>query len=115
MGSYSDNMSSREDMVKSGDSDAFKRVCVLFGVGAYLYEPDDPGAPGNRTATPAASAPTPGGSLEAVLSGRDLWMWAKDRNMLDTVVAAGRALRLPPRVVDWSLADVEAALAEIAE
>lgn len=30
-------MPAAEDAIKGGDSDAFKRACVLFGVGEYLY------------------------------------------------------------------------------
>ena len=36
IGGYPD-MPAEEDRVKGGDSDAFKRACVLFGIGEYLY------------------------------------------------------------------------------
>jgi hypothetical protein len=106
MGGYPD-MPSAEDRVKGGDSDAFKRSCVLFGIGAYLYETDDQAAP------PPAAAPER--SLESVRTGRQLFAWGRDRGMLDEIVAAGRALRLPPRIVDWSPDEVDAALGHITE
>lgn len=39
IGGYPD-MPSQEDRVKGGDSDSFKRACVLFGIGEYLYGDD---------------------------------------------------------------------------
>ena len=52
VGGYPD-MPAEEDRVKGGDSDAFKRACVLFGIGEYLYgdepaEPPTPTSTGNR-------------------------------------------------------------------
>ena len=46
IGGYPD-MPAEEDRVKGGDSDAFKRACVLFGIGEYLYgdEPAEPAEP----------------------------------------------------------------------
>src|SRR5512135_1156883 len=43
LGGYPD-MPTGEDRVKGGDSDAFKRACVLFGIGEYLYG-DEPAEP----------------------------------------------------------------------
>ena len=46
-------MPTDEDKVKGGDSDAFKRACVLFGIGEYLY--------GDEPAEPAEPRPTSNG------------------------------------------------------
>jgi hypothetical protein len=108
IGGYPD-MTSHEDRVKGGDSDAFKRAAVLFGVGAYLYD-DDP-APA-RTPAPR---PTPNGPrLADVRTGRELFGWAKEKGLLPALTAAGRKLGLPARVVDWNAQEVEQALAAIA-
>lgn len=45
---------SAEDAVKSGDSDAFKRACVLFGIGEYLYDFDP--VPSHTTSRPSQPA-----------------------------------------------------------
>ena len=43
------NMPEEEDRVKGGDSDAFKRACVLFGIAEYLY--------GDEAAEPVPAPP----------------------------------------------------------
>jgi hypothetical protein len=44
------NMAKEWESVKGGDSDAFKRAAVLFGIGAYLSQDDDSApAPGQRS------------------------------------------------------------------
>ena len=50
-------MPTDEDKVKGGDSDAFKRACVLFGIGEYLYgdEPAEPAEPRRATPTPTSN------------------------------------------------------------
>ena len=55
IGGYPD-MPAEEDRVKGGDSDAFKRACVLFGIGEYLYgdEPAEPAEP-RRDADPTSN------------------------------------------------------------
>ena len=53
MGGYP-RMPSEEDKVKGGDSDAFKRACVTFGIAEYLYG-DDPVPPEQ----PPAARPAP--------------------------------------------------------
>ena len=56
IGGYPD-MPAEEDRVKGGDSDAFKRACVLFGIGEYLYgdEPAEPAEPRRATPTPTSN------------------------------------------------------------
>ncbi len=49
------NMPEEEDRVKGGDSDAFKRACVLFGIAEYL--PPSPNSP-NSTRSAASSSTT---------------------------------------------------------
>jgi hypothetical protein len=106
LGGYPD-MPSNEDRVKGGASDSFKRAAACFGVAAYLA--DDQAAPPPRAAAP----PAPDGGLEDVRDGRSLWRWAKDRNMLQVIIDAGRALGFPPRVVDWNEHEVNRVLDEV--
>ena len=59
IGGYPD-MPAEEDRVKGGDSDAFKRACVLFGIAEYLYgdEPAEPPSVRRATATAGGSRGT---------------------------------------------------------
>ena len=50
LGGYPD-MPTEEDRVKGGDSDSFKRACILFGIAEYLY--------GDETAEPRGAADVP--------------------------------------------------------
>jgi len=104
LGGYPEKMSSKEDIVKGGDSDAFKRAAALHGVGESLFGDDTAfvgggyrheerppaerprqapprGAQGDGAPSQARPAPTSGGNQfgdRPPRSGKALFAFAKD-------------------------------------
>jgi hypothetical protein len=58
MGGYPP-MEEEEDRVKGGDSDAFKRCCVLFGIGESLYDDPDHGQASSAQRPPSRLGESP--------------------------------------------------------
>ena len=123
-------MPDEEDRVKGGDSDAFKRACVLFGIGEYLYgdEPAEPAEPRPPSHRPVRSAepPTPtsngNGRGEprnvprdriSFSNGRSFYGWLKDNGYLLMAEEIGNREFYPPKFVDWNPAQIDAATVEI--
>jgi hypothetical protein len=124
-------MSDQGDDDKSGYSDSFKRACVKFGTGRYLYRdgvpefvreqvavvvpesaeaPDDP-PPGPRRPL-YAETPPPEGERKPFAdkpprSGRGLFAWIKDVEsrheiaLLQFMNKWGKLNEFPGRMVDW--------------
>ena len=125
-------MPTDEDRVKGGDSDAFKRACVLFGIGEYLYgdEPAEPAEPRPPSHRPVRSAepPTPtsngNGRGEPRNVPRDrisfpdaraFYGWLKDNGHLGLAEEIGNREDLPVRIIHWSPEAIDAATFEILE
>jgi hypothetical protein len=123
-------MPDEEDRVKGGDSDAFKRACVLFGIGEYLYgdEPAEPAEPRPPSHRPVRSAepPTPtsngNGRGEPRNVPRDrisfpdaraFYGWLKDNGHLALAEEIGNREDLPIRIIHWTPAQIDAATVEI--
>ena len=107
-------MPDEEDRVKGGDSDAFKRACVLFGIGEYLYG-DDPAEP-----TPPTSNGNGRGEPRHVprdrisfSNSRSFYGWLKDNGYLPMAEEIGNREFYPPKFVDWNPAQIDAATVEI--
>ena len=122
IGGYPD-MPTDEDRVKGGDSDAFKRACVLFGIGEYLYgdEPTEPPTP-----RPAPSPPTSNGNGRgeprhvprdriSFPDARAFYGWLKDNGHLGLAEEIGNREDLPVRIIHWSPEAIDAATGEILE
>jgi hypothetical protein len=62
-------MADSGDDDKSGYSDAFKRACVKFGVGRYLYRDGVPSFVQERTAAVESMAATPPAAVESAAQG----------------------------------------------
>ncbi|MBV8078432.1 MAG: hypothetical protein JO284_18625 [Planctomycetaceae bacterium] len=108
------NMPEEEDRVKGGDSDAFKRACVLFGVGEYLYgdEPADPPAPtsnGDGRGEPRR-VPTDRISFS---NARSFYGWLRDNKYLPLAEEIGNREFFPPKFVDYSPAQIDTTVQEI--
>ena len=117
-------MPDEEDRVKGGDSDAFKRACVLFGIGEYLYgdEPAEPAEP--RPATRPAPTSNGDGRGEPRNVPRDrisfpdaraFYGWLKDNGHLGLAEEIGNREDLPVRIIHWTPAQIDAATLEILE
>jgi hypothetical protein len=109
-------MPTDEDKVKGGDSDAFKRACVLFGIGEYLYG-DDPAEPG-----PAPPTSNGNGRGEprnvprdriSFSNAREFYGWLKDNGHLALAEQIANREDYPVRVVNWTPAQIDAATQEI--
>ena len=110
------NMPEEEDRVKGGDSDAFKRACVLFGIGEYLYG-DDPAEP---TPPPPTSNGNGRGEPRNVprdrisfSNAREFYGWLKDNGHLALAEQIANREDYPVRVVNWMPAQIDAATMEI--
>jgi Rad52/22 family double-strand break repair protein len=112
------NMPEEEDRVKGGDSDAFKRACVLFGIGEYLY--------GDEPAEPADPRPTSNGDGRgeprnvprdriSFSNAREFYGWLKDHGHLGLAEEIAGREDYPARVVNWTLEQIDAVTLEILE
>jgi Rad52/22 family double-strand break repair protein len=112
------NMPEEEDRVKGGDSDAFKRACVLFGIGEDLY--------GDEPAEPPPSTPTSNGNGRgeprnvprnriSFPDARAFYGWLKDNGHLALAEEIGNREDLPVRIIHWTPAQIDAATLEILE
>jgi hypothetical protein len=117
LGGYPD-MPTDEDRVKGGDSDAFKRACVLFGIGEYLY--------GDEPAEPSPAPPTSNGNGRgeprnvprdriSFPDARAFYGWLKDNGHLALAEEIGNREDLPVRIIHWTPAQIDAATLEILE
>ena len=115
LGGYPD-MPTDEDKVKGGDSDAFKRACVLFGIGEYLY--------GDEPAEPGPAPPTSNGNGRgeprnvprdriSFPDARAFYGWLKDNGHLALAEEIGNREDLPVRIIHWTPAQIDAATVEI--
>lgn len=75
------------------------------------------GAPGAAAAPPTpADQPPPTQSNpyhDLAPTGRGAWAWAKEHDRVNQLAAIGARKRYPPRIVDWSPAQVLAAAQEL--
>jgi len=112
------NMPEEEDRVKGGDSDAFKRACVLFGIGEYLY--------GDEPAEPAEPRPTSNGNGRgeprnvprdriSFPDARAFYGWLKDHGHLALAEEIAGREDYPARVVNWTPEQIDAVTLEILE
>ena len=118
-------MPAEEDRVKGGDSDAFKRACVLFGIGEYLYgdEPAEPAEPRRATPTPTPTSNGDGrGEPRNVPrdrisfpDARAFYGWLKDNGHLALAEEIGNREDLPVRIIHWTPEAIDAATLEILE
>ena len=130
-------MSTNEDKVKGGDSDAFKRACVLFGIGEYLYGDieegrgeggEGRGKPSPVPARPPALDPRPSSNGDgrgeprnvprdriSFPDARAFYGWLKDHGHLALAEEIGNREDLPVRIVHWTPAQIDAATLEILE
>jgi len=127
-------MPDEEDRVKGGDSDAFKRACVLFGIGEYLYgdEPPEPPTPTSTGNRPVRSAEMRGETPPPTSNGngrgeprnvprdrisfpdaRAFYGWLKDNGHLALAEEIGNREDLPVRIIHWTPAQIDAATLEI--
>jgi hypothetical protein len=115
LGGYPD-MPTEEDRVKGGDSDAFKRACVLFGIGEYLY--------GDESAEPAELRPTSNGNGRgeprnvprdriSFPDARAFYGWLKDNGHLGLAEEIGDREDFPTRIVHWTPEQIDLATVEI--
>jgi hypothetical protein len=101
---------------KGGDSDAFKRACVLFGIAEYLYgdepaEPPTPTSNGNGRGEPR-NVPRDRISFP---DARAFYGWLKDHGHLGLAEEIGNREDLPVRIIHWSPEAIDAATLEILE
>jgi hypothetical protein len=107
-------MPADEDRVKGGDSDAFKRACVLFGIGEYLYgdEPAEPAPPtsnGNGRGEPR-NVPRDRISFP---DARAFYGWLKDNGHLGLAEEIREREGYPLYIIRWSPEQIDAATLEI--
>jgi hypothetical protein len=106
------NMPDEEDRVKGGDSDAFKRACVLFGIAEYLYgdEPAEPPTPTSNGRGEPRNVPRDRISFP---DARAFYGWLKDNGHLALAEEIGNREDLPVRIIHWTPAQIDAATLEI--
>jgi hypothetical protein len=129
LGGYPD-MPTEEDRVKGGDSDAFKRACVLFGIGEYLYgdEPAEPPGefprPTPCTHRPAPAPPTSNGDGRgeprnvprdriSFPDARAFFGFCKDGGHLGLADEIGRREGYPRLIIHWTPEQIDSATEEI--
>jgi hypothetical protein len=99
-----------------GDSYAFKRACVLFGIGEYLY--------GDEPAEPAEPRPTSNGNGRgeprnvpreriSFPDARAFYGWLKDNGHLALAEDIGNREDYPIRIIQWSPEQIDLATVEI--
>jgi hypothetical protein len=117
---------------KAADTDAGKRAARLFGVAAYLYSDDSaehpsanatpeqapnghtrsaPSFNGQTRTAPASNGPPAESDLPT--TGKRLYGWARDRQLLDAFGRFGRERGFPARLTEWHDHEVAEALAVI--
>lgn len=112
-------MADSGDDEKSGYSDAFKRACVKFGVGRYLYRDGVPAFVQERSPSDGPSrtdhAPAPNGDkvYPPPTKGSALYAWAKkqgeqfDLDLVKWLDTWGRRKNLPAKFAEWSEAEIK--------
>ena len=111
-------MPTDEDKVKGGYYDAFKRACVLFGIGEYLY--------GDEPAEPMPAPPTSNGNGRGeprnvprdrigFPDARAFYGWLKDHGHLGLAEEIAGREDYPARVVNWTPEQIDAVTLEILE
>ena len=94
----------------------FKRACVLFGIGEYLY--------GDEPVEPADPRPTSNGNGRgeprnvprdriSFPDARAFYGWLKDNGHLALAEEIGNREDLPVRIIHWTPAQIDAATLEI--
>ncbi|MBV8235730.1 MAG: hypothetical protein JO075_08515 [Acidimicrobiia bacterium] len=112
------NMPEEEDRVKGGDSDAFKRACVLFGISEYLY--------GDEPAEPAEPRPTSNGNGRgeprnvprdriSFPDARAFFGFCKDGGHLGLADEIGKREGYPRLIIHWPPEAIDLATLEILE
>ena len=103
-----------EDRVKGGDSDAFKRACVLFGIGEYLYgdEPADPPTPTSNGDGRGEPRHVPRDRI-SFSNARSFYGWLRDNKYLPLAEEIGNREFFPPKFVDYSPAQIDTTVQEI--
>lgn len=117
------DMTTADDDDKSAESDAFKRACVKWGIGRYLYRDGVPefaaesSAPtqnvlGEMCGSPPIHAPgTPH-------NGRAFWAWLKEQgerakvDLLRYIESWGQLQKFPPQLVNWTGEQVSLGMTE---
>ena len=105
-----------DDKVKCGDYDAFKRACVLFGIGEYLY--------GDEPVEPAEPRPTSNGNGRgeprnvprdriSFSNSREFFGWLKDNGHLGLAEEIGDREDFPTKIIHWSPEQIDLATVEI--
>ena len=107
-------MPAEEDRVKGGDSDAFKRACVLFGIGEYLYgdEPADPPAPTSNGDGRGEPRHVPRDRIW-FSNAHSFYGWLRDNEYLPLAEEIGNREVYPLKFVDYSPAQIDATVQEI--
>ena len=102
---------------------SFKRACVLFGIGEYLYgdEPVEPAEPRRATPTPTSNGDGRG-ELRNVPrdrisfpDARAFYGWLKDHGHLGLAEEIAGREDYPARVVNWTPEQIDAVTREILE
>jgi Rad52/22 family double-strand break repair protein len=116
VGGYPD-MPTDDDKVKGGDSDAFKRACVLFGIGEYLYgdEPAEPSPPPTSNGNGRGEPRNVPRDRISFPDARAFYGWLKDNGHLALAEEIGNREDLPVRIIHWSPEAIDAATLEILE
>jgi len=117
LGGYPE-MPTDEDKVKGGDSDAFKRACVLFGIGEYLYG-DDPAEPSPPTPTSNGNGRGEPRNVPrdriSFPDARAFFGFCKDGGHLGLADEIGKRESYPRLIIHWSPEQIDAATEEILE
>ena len=100
-----------ENSTKSGATDALKRACVEFGIGAELYD-DDPAPPARDNRRPATNGQSARPHQQPLETPHNLVGWLKDREksdseargIFDAVVKYGQQYRFPRYMREWDAA-----------
>ena len=116
IGGYPD-MPTEEDRVKGGDSDAFKRACVLFGIGEYLYgdESVEPPAPPTSNGDGRGEPRNVPRDRISFSNAREFYGWLKDNGHLGLAEEIAGREDYPARVVNWTPEQIDAVTLGILE
>ena len=102
---------------------SFKRACVLFGIGEYLYgdEPAEPAEPRRATPTPTSNGDGRGEPRNvprdriSFPDARAFYGWLKDHGHLGLAEEIAGREDYPARVVNWTPEQIDAVTREILE
>lgn len=106
-------MADAGDDDKSGYSDAFKRACVKFGVGRYLYRDGVPSYVEGVPSEPEQPTTRNDNGYPPPATWKALYAWAKkqgDQFEVDLVKwlgAWGKLKNIPPRFEQWSVEEIK--------